>query len=205
MKKWTFLSVYDYLAPMSEKHLKAGMPILRDDAMKNRAEILAAAQLIFCAKGVNAPLGLVAQEAGVGRATLYRNFPDRRALLAAMLEWSVDEMDVRANKVVAMADGLFRLLDWQAQTIAQRAPLIDYWRIMDRRAPEILAARRRMRNIYRPLLRKAIEEGLCRPDIRVEDILLVSVMLGAALRAGPDAGAAQTARQMLGLIVKGLR
>ena len=66
---------------------------LRTDAAQNRADILAAADLVFAECGVTAPLDLVCKQAGVGRATLYRNFPDRHGLLLALLDRSINEME----------------------------------------------------------------------------------------------------------------
>jgi AcrR family transcriptional regulator len=63
----------------------AGRP-LRADAAGNRARIIAAAQRVFGAEGVAAPLTRVAQVAGVGIATLYRRFPDRESLIAAAFD-----------------------------------------------------------------------------------------------------------------------
>ncbi|MEG2632881.1 MAG: helix-turn-helix domain-containing protein, partial [Comamonas sp.] len=53
----------------------------RPDAALRRAQLLDAADAVFTVHGVNAPLELVVEHAGVGRATLYRQFPDRDAIL----------------------------------------------------------------------------------------------------------------------------
>lgn len=58
----------------------------RQDARRNRDRIVTAAAEVFRDHGATAPLGLVAERAGVGRATLYRHFSDRRALAAAVLD-----------------------------------------------------------------------------------------------------------------------
>jgi len=59
---------------------------LRADAQRNRSAILAAAREVFEADGVFASLDAIALRAGVGNATLYRNFPTRDDLLAAVIE-----------------------------------------------------------------------------------------------------------------------
>ncbi|WEK03811.1 MAG: TetR/AcrR family transcriptional regulator [Candidatus Devosia phytovorans] len=64
---------------------------LRADAMLNRQAILAAARQIFEAEGVLAPLDGIAVLAGVGNATLYRNFPTRDDLLVAVIQSSFDD------------------------------------------------------------------------------------------------------------------
>lgn len=57
---------------------------LRADALRNRERILAAAEEVFLARGAGASLEEVARQAGVGIGTLYRRFPTREALLAAV-------------------------------------------------------------------------------------------------------------------------
>ncbi|WP_092495731.1 TetR/AcrR family transcriptional regulator [Faunimonas pinastri] len=59
---------------------------MRADARRNRDAILAAAREVFETEGVLASLDAIALRAGVGNATLYRNFPTRQDLLAAVME-----------------------------------------------------------------------------------------------------------------------
>jgi AcrR family transcriptional regulator len=59
----------------------------RADAARNRERILKAARELIAREGVREiTLDHVAEEAGVGRATLFRRFPDRSALLLALLD-----------------------------------------------------------------------------------------------------------------------
>lgn len=65
----------------TEQSVGAYPPRLRADATRNRERIIAAAQEVFTESGPEAPLDEIAKRAGVGNATLYRNFPDRTALI----------------------------------------------------------------------------------------------------------------------------
>lgn len=56
-------------------------PKLRADAAHNRARIIAAARQLFSERGVDVPMTAIARRAGVGAATLFRRFPDRRSLI----------------------------------------------------------------------------------------------------------------------------
>lgn len=58
----------------------------RADALRNREKILEIARAAFEKEGVNISMDAVAKQAGVGAGTLYRNFPNRPALVAAVLE-----------------------------------------------------------------------------------------------------------------------
>ena len=49
----------------------------RRDALENRARLLAAAREVFVERGLNVMLEEIAHHAGVGVATMYRNFPSR--------------------------------------------------------------------------------------------------------------------------------
>ncbi|ORC16086.1 hypothetical protein A7979_05640 [Rothia nasimurium] len=58
----------------------------RADAVRNREKILEVASAAFEQDGVNISMDAIARQAGVGAGTLYRNFPNRLALIAAVLE-----------------------------------------------------------------------------------------------------------------------
>src|SRR5207249_7909435 len=58
---------------------------LRADARQNRERILAAARDVFVELGAGAPLEEISRRAGTGIATLYRRFPDRLALMRAVV------------------------------------------------------------------------------------------------------------------------
>jgi AcrR family transcriptional regulator len=94
----------------------------RADAQRNRDTILLAARQTFETEGVLASLDGIAQRAGVGNATLYRNFPTRDDLLAAVIESSVDvalaefrELTRRLGPREALLEWLM-LLTWQLRT-----------------------------------------------------------------------------------------
>ncbi|MGX5210314.1 TetR/AcrR family transcriptional regulator [Streptomyces violaceus] len=71
----------------------------RADVQRNRAAPLKEAQRHFLKEGVGASLEAVAKEAGVGPATLYRHFPTREALLAAVLQTRSEELVARRRRL----------------------------------------------------------------------------------------------------------
>ncbi|WP_052148926.1 helix-turn-helix domain-containing protein [Sphingomonas sp. Ant20] len=73
------------------------MPQRRLDAVQNRAKLLEAGEAVFLELGINAPLDAIAERAGVGRATLFRNFVDRRSLIMALLDRGLDEIEGEAR------------------------------------------------------------------------------------------------------------
>jgi AcrR family transcriptional regulator len=58
---------------------------MRADAVRNRARILEAAEVVFAAEGIEVPVDLIAEKAGVGVGTLYRHFPTKEKLCEAIL------------------------------------------------------------------------------------------------------------------------
>jgi AcrR family transcriptional regulator len=58
---------------------------MRADARRNRERLLAAATEAFAEHGADASLDDIARRAGTGIATLYRRFPDREALMRAVV------------------------------------------------------------------------------------------------------------------------
>src|ERR1700746_1940865 len=58
---------------------------LRADAERNRRRVLDAAQALFRERGLEVGVAEIAQRAGVGRGTLFRNFPTKQDLIAAIV------------------------------------------------------------------------------------------------------------------------
>ncbi|WP_198037003.1 TetR/AcrR family transcriptional regulator [Nocardia sp. BMG51109] len=84
---------------------------MRADARRNRDNILAAAVRVFADAGLDAHLERIAKEAGVGSATLYRNFPTREDLIEA----------VYRNEVAQLCDAVAGLLESKPPFEALRA------------------------------------------------------------------------------------
>ncbi|WP_210491877.1 TetR family transcriptional regulator [Patulibacter sp. SYSU D01012] len=74
----------------------------RRDARQNRARILDVARRRFDAGDEELPLNVIAAEAGVGVGTVYRNFPSRLALLAAL---AAPHLDALRGAIERLADG----------------------------------------------------------------------------------------------------
>src|SRR5207244_3919120 len=72
----------------------------RADAARNRKQLLEVATRVFAAADAEPSLREIARAAGVGIATLYRHFPNREALVAA----------VYADQVVRLTEGASELL-----------------------------------------------------------------------------------------------
>ena len=91
---------------------------MRADAAANRERIIIAATSLFAEAGREASLEAVAQLAGVGIGTLYRHFPSREALAAAVYYHEVDQLTELAKSLEADADAVAALRRWLRATVA---------------------------------------------------------------------------------------
>lgn len=179
-------------------------PVKRPDAATRRAQLLDAADAVFTTHGVNAPLELVVEHAGVGRATLYRQFPDRHAILLALMERSALRMHEKAEGLKTRPDAFFVLLEYLADRIVRSPALSDYWRTTSLNDPRFAASRQQAWDAFAPLLDRAQTTGLVRLDVQTRDLSLLTGMLGAALRGNSDAERRRLAKQALDIVRRGL-
>src|SRR3974390_1125117 len=80
---------------------------MRADPLRNRTRILEAAEVVFAAEGIEVPVDLIAEKAGVGVGTLYRHFPTKEKLCEAILLERLSSLtaDARALADAAGAPG----------------------------------------------------------------------------------------------------
>jgi AcrR family transcriptional regulator len=100
----------------------------RADAVKNRQRILAAAEEVFAAGGVAAPIDEVAERAGVGIGTLYRHFPNKEALFEAIVVTRLEELADAASAPSGTGDptdDFFDFLLLFADRVSHKHDLID--------------------------------------------------------------------------------
>src|SRR6476620_5660341 len=74
---------------------------MRADAQRNRDRIVEVAREVFREHGYDASLDEVAKRAGVGPGTLYRHFPNRDALLDAIMQSWVERVEEAVEKTLA--------------------------------------------------------------------------------------------------------
>jgi AcrR family transcriptional regulator len=101
---------------------------MRSDAVKNRLRILEAAEEVFAARGVAAPIDEVAERAGVGVGTLYRHFPNKEALFEAIVVTRLEELARTASAPPGPGDpgdAFFSFLRQFAGKVSNKHDLID--------------------------------------------------------------------------------
>ena len=90
--------------------------MVRSDARENRARILAAAREAFAGDG-DASMNQVAQRAGVGSGTLYRNYPSREALILAIYQDEIDQLIGSVPELLATLPPLDALRRWTTDLV----------------------------------------------------------------------------------------
>jgi AcrR family transcriptional regulator len=139
----------------------------RADAQRNREKILTAAGAAFADGGADISMAEVARRAGVGMATLYRNFPGRRELLEALY---VDEVDAlcAAAEGATFEQWVRRFFTYFTSKWPIAAELLE---LTDAGDPVFDGNRARVLASGRPLLEAAQAAGEVRNDLSLEQIL----------------------------------
>jgi AcrR family transcriptional regulator len=146
----------------------------RTDAERNRAKILAAARAAFAAPGSEISMAEIARRAGVGMATLYRNFPGRRELLEALYIDEVDAICSAAESLPGETPGasLLLWLDRVAVFFTSKRPVgAELLKHSEGDNPFFSQNRDRVLGAGRPLLLAAQQSHEVRADLTLEQIL----------------------------------
>ena len=85
---------------------------VRADARRNEDAVLEAAKVVFARLGVDAPVRDIALQAGVGVGTLYRRFPKRADLVAAVFRREVDACALAAGELAVERPHTDALEEW---------------------------------------------------------------------------------------------
>ncbi len=178
---------------------------MRADAQRNIDGLLEAAKAVFATSGVDAPVREVATRAGVGVGTLYRHFPQRSDLVAAVFRREVDACAAAAPLLAREyppAEALTRWLLRYTSFIATKRGLAAALHSGDA-AFESLPAyfREHLGPALDALLAAAAAAGEVRRDVDPNDLLRA---VGNLSVAGDPDGAGHTQR-MVALLIDGLR
>ena len=187
-----------------DSQIKARKP--RADSLRNRNLLLTAAKAAFTETSADAPLEDIARRAGVGIGTLYRHFPTREALVAAVYARELEQLANAADSLLAQRGAgealeawLDLLIDYMATkrvvAAALQADPGEGSRVYAQAGATILPALKR-------LTETAHAAGDIRADIGFEDILRMMSGLSVGYdKPGWDTGA----RRLLSVMMAGLR
>jgi len=177
---------------------------MRADARRNYERLLVAAREAFSERGEQASMDDIAKRAEVGPGTLYRHFPNREALLAAVYRDDVDFMAKRAGELAGTLPPFEALETWlheQLGYIKAKLGITAVLKSMLKEDTETLEwCRDTMRAAIGGLLESAQNAGLIRPDVDHITVLRLAHGVGMASENAPE-----LADRMLDLVIDGLR
>ena len=180
-------------------------PPMRKDAARSRAAILTAARELF-SSGREVPTYELGRRAGVGQATLYRHFPDRAAIVAAISREHVERIEATAAEHRDDDDAILVVLHAAAEMLVCIHDLVGILRGDAALAPVLNELRQRMRTVLDTTLERSRTLRLLRDDLQADDLLLVLNMINGALAdVAAPAERSKAAARALDLALDGLR
>jgi len=178
---------------------------LRVDAQRSLDAILLAAKAVFATSGVDAPVREIADKAGVGLGTLYRHFPQRADLIAAVFRREIDACADAAAELPQTHEPFDALASWMRRYAAYVATKRGLAQALHSGDPayDALPAHfdDRLRPALRGLLHAAVEAGRVRADVEADELLSAVASLGMSAY-NTDPGRVE---RMVTLLVDGLR
>lgn len=180
---------------------------MRSDAVKNRLRIMEAAEAVFAAEGVGAPIDVVAERAGLGVGTLYRHFPSKEALIEAIVMDRMKQLLLTARAHEVAEDpgrALFLFLEEFAGQAASKRDLFDALGSagidLKVRCADLFDE---LMRIVERLLERAVATRAVRSDVRANEI--VGLIVGTCHAAGDSGLGADGLRRMVAVVLDGLR
>lgn len=181
---------------------------MRADARRNYERLVAVARDAFAEHGADASLDDIARRASVGPGTLYRHFPNRDALLAAVLGDWVEEVRAEAESGLADTDDPAGALDRWLRRLLRHVTTYNGLAaaiVASSRDPHsaLATACQPMHSTGRALVERAQRAGAVRADVTAADIHRLVHAIAMATESLPDRHA--TAARMLSIALAGLR
>lgn len=176
---------------------------LRKDAAERREALLKAAAQAFARDGLNTPLHMIAERAGVGRATLYRNFADRSELALAVFLEQIDDLGRRTQARLDDPEVFLWFLGQMLELMIRSAGLSTA--IRDLRDEALAPIRSGLKQAGGEALAVSQAAGRVRPDLTVEDIRVIALMLGAPSRTAAAVDREGLSRRTLELVLDAVR
>ena len=192
--------------PRSPQNGGVAERVLRADARRNREAVIAAAKRLFADDGLDAQMPDVAKAAKVGVGTVYRHFPTKEDLIAALAAERFERLAEKAREGIASEDpwgGLCEFIRFSAEIQADDRGLCE---VMGSR-PEVMAASAYavgLDELCDKLVKRAQRSGDLRKDLDWQDIPMVACSLGRITPAehGPAVGRWP---RLVEIVIDGLR
>ncbi len=162
---------------------------LRRDAAENRARLLAAARELFAEHGLGVTLNDIAHHAGVGVGTAYRRFPNKEAVIDALFEERMEDVETAAREALEEPDAWQALAGYLERTLQMQFgdrglnQILNDPTLGDARINDV---RVRIAPLVVELVERAKEQGVVRPDLEPTDVIFIQAALSTIMDSTRD-------------------
>jgi AcrR family transcriptional regulator len=178
----------------------------RVDAERNRERLLATAKATFAKRGTGASLEDIARETGVGIGTLYRHFPTRDALVAAVYRNETEQLASAAKTLSAAHPPLEALRRWMNLFVDYTATKRGLHSVLDSLAGGTSAlyanSTEQMTSALRTLVDRAVASGEAKVDLDALDLLRA---VAGVSQGGAGDDWVVNAKKVVEILVAGIR
>lgn len=177
----------------------------RADAALNSQRLVQAAREVFAEQGLSATLHDIAEHAGVGIGTIYRNFASKQQIVETLYDAAVESALSDVEAALRLDDpwtALVTFFEVTAESQARDRGLTETLLRTESIGPHESTAHKIL-DAVSPLFDRASAAGVLRPGVSVTDILPIFAMLGAVYRVSD--GRPELWRRYLAMLLDGLR
>ncbi len=185
-------------------------PVLRADAARNRARVLAAAERLLAEHGVDVSMQEIADEAGVGVGTVFRRFPTKDDLVVAVLLARMEDIAALAARAGdrSVDDAWAAFADFfvgATELHTRHRGLMETIGSSHAVCSSLADVTARLVGDLRLLVARAIEAGELRPDVVAEDIPVMQCAISRTSCMPIAAAEPEAWRRSCALLLDGMR
>ena len=181
------------------------MSVLRADAQRNLGRILEAATDAYAELGPDVTIDEIARRAGVGHGTVFRRFPTKDALRAAVVRARLDELLATAQRLLEEPDAgaAVERFVWEvADSCLRDRALFEGIEKCGERFDEVAAVKHELHETVDRLIGSAQRAGALRRGLDAHD---VGALVGAAIQAAAHAEGTDAWRRYVQVVLDGLK
>jgi AcrR family transcriptional regulator len=180
---------------------------LRVDAERNRQRLLEVAEAVFAQEGLDVPIDEIARRAGLGIGTLYRHFPTKEALFAAIVVGRLQQSVAEARALTKAEDPVGAFFGFVARLTDESARKKDFMHALASSGFDLRKAagdaKIELQRALAKLLKRAQDSGAVRKDVEAVEVLVLVASTSSSIER---LGAAPKRRQRLvAILCDGLR
>ena len=177
---------------------------LRADAQRNLGRVLDAAAEVLAEQGLSASVDEIAKRAGVGHGTVFRRFPTKEALVAAVVCKRLDELSAAAEQLLDGTDPgeAFEAFVWQMAEVYARDRCIFEGLPRCAELADVVAVKAQFLDVVRRLLARAQAAGAVRADLEPQD---VPMLVGSAILGSSWSPEGEPWRRFVAVVLDGMR